>query len=74
PPSAEVPLTPGTEFVLVTDGLIERRGVDLDKALVSLREAVARGPANPEAMCEALMTAFPPDGKDDVAILAARLR
>ncbi|WP_018567875.1 SpoIIE family protein phosphatase [Streptomyces sp. PsTaAH-124] len=74
PPPAEVPLTPGTEFVLVTDGLIERRGVDLDKALVSLREAVACGPASPEAMCEALMTAFPPDGKDDVAILAARLR
>ncbi|MFD6240318.1 hypothetical protein CH313_07315 [Streptomyces sp. TSRI0384-2] len=74
PPPAEVPLAAGTELVLVTDGLIERRGVDLDAALVSLRETVASGPACPDAMCDALLAAFPPDGKDDVAILAARVR
>lgn len=74
PPPVELPLLPGTEVVLVTDGLIERRGVDLDAALESLRDVVASGPAAPGAMCDALLAAFPPDGKDDVAILAARLR
>ncbi|WP_406184878.1 SpoIIE family protein phosphatase [Streptomyces albidoflavus] len=74
PPPAEVPLLPGTEVVLVTDGLIERRGVDLDEALEALRAAVASGPVAPGATCDALLAAFPPDGEDDVAILAARLR
>ncbi|MEW2548276.1 fused response regulator/phosphatase [Streptomyces sp. NPDC047002] len=74
PEPVEVVAAPGTDLVLVTDGLIERRDQSLDEGLTRLSDAVATAPKDPEGLCDHLLTTFPPDGRDDVAILAANLR
>jgi serine phosphatase RsbU (regulator of sigma subunit)/anti-sigma regulatory factor (Ser/Thr protein kinase) len=67
----------GSRLVLFTDGLVERRGRDLDAGLVALRDHLT-GPLRPlEAVCEDLIeevkTADPDDRPDDdVAVLAVR--
>jgi DNA-binding response OmpR family regulator len=74
PPSVRVPVRPGTQLVMVTDGLLERRGGDLDEALERMARVLTRAPQNVEAVCELLLARFPPDGNDDIALLTARLR
>lgn len=73
PPSIRVTAPPGTLIVMVTDGLLERRGTDIADSLASLEEALAQAPGDPETVCDFLLTRFPPDGNDDVALLAVRL-
>ncbi|WP_256103538.1 fused response regulator/phosphatase [Streptomyces sp. ODS05-4] len=73
-PPTEVTAPPGTEILLVTDGLIERRGTDIDTSLGHLRDAFAQAPRDPDRLCDHLLDRFPPDGQDDVALLVARLR
>ncbi|MEU6484473.1 fused response regulator/phosphatase [Streptomyces sp. NPDC046887] len=73
-PPTEVTAPPGTEILLVTDGLIERRGIDIDTSLGLLQKALAEAPEDPERLCDHLLERFPPDGQDDVALLVARLR
>jgi sigma-B regulation protein RsbU (phosphoserine phosphatase) len=62
----------GSLLCFYTDGLIERRGHDLDAGLARLTEVVHVGP--PEVVCTAIMTALtgdrPPD--DDIAVLVMR--
>jgi hypothetical protein len=41
-PQADLTFTPGDTFVLYTDGLIERRGEDIDADLQRLTDALAR--------------------------------
>lgn len=70
-----VTLTPGSTLVLYTDGLVERRGEDIDEGIERLRGVVARlgelplGPAVDRLMSE--LVAADPD--DDVVLLAMRL-
>ena len=70
--SATVFLPPGALMLLYTDGLIERRGEDLDVGLERLRAAVYAD--DPEAVCRQitrqLVAATGPD--DDVAMVAVR--
>src|SRR4051812_46272710 len=65
-------LEPGAGVLLYTDGLVERRDLPLSDGLERLREAVATGPRDPEALCEAVLAAVLPSGppSDDVALLA----
>jgi serine phosphatase RsbU (regulator of sigma subunit)/anti-sigma regulatory factor (Ser/Thr protein kinase) len=68
----EGPLEPGAGVLLYTDGLVERRGLSLNDGLERLREAVASGPREAEALCDHVLAQVLPDGPpgDDVALLA----
>jgi len=73
---AQMQLAPGDLVLTYTDGLIERRGEDLDVGLERLRETVRahwRLPVG--ALCDQLLrTMSPPGGfSDDVAVLAFRV-
>jgi serine phosphatase RsbU (regulator of sigma subunit) len=70
--SVEVP--DGATIVLCTDGLVERRGEDLDVGLERLRVAVQDlGHLAIEELCDALTTRLRSDeAEDDVALLAIR--
>jgi PAS domain S-box-containing protein len=71
--SETVELPEGATLVLYTDGLVERRGSDLDKGIERLA-ALVPGPQTPLAdVPGVLATELLPDGPDDdVAILACR--
>jgi serine phosphatase RsbU (regulator of sigma subunit) len=63
-------LPPGTSLVLYTDGLVERRGADLDDGLLWLSE-LCRADLSPEGRCDAIVDRLTEDGHldDDVAFL-----
>ena len=70
-------LVPGATVVLYTDGLVERRGEDLDVSLERLRRAGERlGGLDLDELCDALLRESGlvdgGRGEDDVAILALR--
>jgi serine phosphatase RsbU (regulator of sigma subunit) len=69
-------LAAGTTLLLFTDGLVERRGSDLDAGLERLRAAVADlGRAPLEELCDTVLRRLVPGaGEDDVALLAVRAR
>ena len=68
-------LRPGAALVLYTDGLIDRRDVEVGEGLERLREVAAnKGGMDIDHLCGDLLEALvPADASDDVAILAARL-
>lgn len=73
--SGSVPLNPGATGVLYTDGLVERRGEDIDVGLDTLDRTLG-GPAGPpEVLCARLLRAMgvTPEHDDDVAVLAFQL-
>ncbi|GAA0369066.1 SpoIIE family protein phosphatase [Actinoallomurus spadix] len=65
----------GSQFVLCTDGLVERRGRPLDVGLTALREFLSGPPRPLEDVCETLIERFSTTGRhdDDIALLAVRL-
>lgn len=66
----EVVLEPGSTLVLYTDGLVERRGQDLDVGLALLAALAGRLVAqDPEQVCDALLAEMGGTGDDDVAVL-----
>lgn len=72
----ELLLEPGSSLVLYTDGLIERRGEDIDCGIERLRALVAElGALDLDALCDQLLTRMlPAEGaEDDVALLVVRL-
>jgi serine phosphatase RsbU (regulator of sigma subunit) len=70
PPSSVHVLPAAWSLVLVTDGLVERPGLDLDTAMEDLRTAV-RLAADPEQLCVELLERF--SGRlDDIALLVLR--
>lgn len=68
-----VELWPGDTVVLFTDGLVERRGVDLDDALEELRRTVEAHAGHPDALAEHLLTRLAATAPDDVALLVVRV-
>jgi len=70
--SGTVEVPPGALIALYTDGLVERRGADLDERMDQLLSAVAPGP--PEVMCARIMATMVGHrpATDDIALLAAR--
>ena len=74
-PQAAFTLAPGDGFLLYTDGLVERRGEEIDASLERL-VAVVRGlgDASPEQLVHALRDALLGEGavRDDVCLLAFR--
>jgi serine phosphatase RsbU (regulator of sigma subunit)/DNA-binding response OmpR family regulator len=73
PPSTRLQLGPCDGLLMVTDGLIERRGTDLADSLEDLRRTAAAAPPGTEALCDTLLDRFGDDLEDDVALLALRL-
>ncbi len=62
-------------LVLYTDGLVERRGRDLDEGLELLRRTVARRTCSLERTCDAVLSALDaPASEDDIAVIMARCR
>ncbi|MEU6071872.1 SpoIIE family protein phosphatase [Streptomyces sp. NPDC047082] len=75
-PQADLPYTPGDTFVLYTDGLIERRGEDIDAGLQRLTDALARHARHgPERLADALLAhlGVSSGARDDIALLVLRL-
>ena len=68
-------LRPGATLVLYTDGLIDRRDVEVGEGLERLLEAATdKVGMDIDRLCGMLLEALvPADASDDVAILAARL-
>ncbi len=63
-----------SQFVLCTDGLVERRGQGIDVGLEAMRDYLAGPPQPLESICETLIDAFGATGRhdDDIALLAVR--
>jgi serine phosphatase RsbU (regulator of sigma subunit) len=75
PADLEFVLPPGGTLVLYTDGLIERRDVDIDAGLSALAEAARRVEGDLDQFCERLLVELTPaEIQDDVAVLAVRRR
>ncbi|WP_434443941.1 PP2C family protein-serine/threonine phosphatase [Lentzea sp. E54] len=70
--STGMDVPPGTLIVLYTDGLVERRGQDLDLGLERLRRMI--GPMEPEQACILAMSTMVGDqpATDDIALVAIR--
>ncbi|MER6333376.1 SpoIIE family protein phosphatase [Streptomyces sp. NPDC001034] len=72
---AELRLPEGSRLVLFTDGLVERRGQDVDTGLRLLRETLTHAGRSPEETCDAVLDALLPEFQsDDIALLVARTR
>ncbi|MEU4091344.1 SpoIIE family protein phosphatase [Streptomyces sp. NPDC026673] len=69
--SGSVPLGPGATAVLYTDGLIERRGEDIDEGVSALMNALAGATGSPQVICDRLLRALgvTSEHADDVAVL-----
>jgi len=66
-------LPPGATLLLYTDGLVERRGVNLDDGLAWLCREVAGLRHLPlDELCDRLLSVLPDELDDDVALLALR--
>ena len=67
-------LPAGATVLLYTDGLVERRGVNLFDSLQQLRDLAADGPADAlEPWVDRLLAGIPGDHDDDTTVLALRL-
>ncbi|MEU8851556.1 SpoIIE family protein phosphatase [Streptomyces sp. NPDC048564] len=73
PAPTELVLTAADRLLMVTDGLVETRGTDLDVSLKQLRTAAADAPPGVDALCDTLLDHFGRDQEDDIAMLALRL-
>ncbi|WP_411077664.1 SpoIIE family protein phosphatase [Streptomyces sp. cmx-10-25] len=73
PVSTVVEAPPGSILVMTTDGLIERRHEHLGLSLERLESALGGLPADVEEICDGLLEAFPPNGEDDIALMAVRV-
>jgi serine phosphatase RsbU (regulator of sigma subunit) len=67
-------LGPGDLLLGLTDGLVERRGRDLDEGLALVLEAVGRDDEPLDALVERVDRTLLPDtpGRDDATVLAVR--
>ncbi|MFD3543802.1 SpoIIE family protein phosphatase [Streptomyces sp. NPDC058662] len=69
--SGTIALGPGSTAVLYTDGLVERRGEDIDEGVDALERALSGAQGTPAVICDRLMRALGVDADhdDDVAVM-----
>ncbi|WP_370149975.1 SpoIIE family protein phosphatase [Streptacidiphilus sp. EB129] len=71
--SVEVTLPEEGVLVLYTDGLVERRGEDLDEGMSRLSQVVSMRGESLEESCDAVLRALSAqDSQDDIAVIMAR--
>jgi serine phosphatase RsbU (regulator of sigma subunit) len=71
--NARTELPPGSTLLLYTDGLVERRGEDIERGLTRLRQHAARLAHLPvHRFCDELLDSLIDLPQDDVAVLALR--
>ncbi|RKE23200.1 SpoIIE family protein phosphatase [Streptomyces sp. TLI_171] len=72
--STEFTLPAGSTFALYTDGLVERRGRDLDEGIDLLARTLSTPGRTLEESCDAALSALVTDGtEDDIAMIMARV-
>ncbi|GLY50593.1 fused response regulator/phosphatase [Lentzea sp. NBRC 102530] len=71
PEATELPLPPGTTVLLITDGLVERPGVDLDEGMEKLRGTVSNT-EDMDDLADRLLTELGQGKQDDIALLLLR--
>ncbi|MFE9423806.1 SpoIIE family protein phosphatase [Kitasatospora sp. NPDC006697] len=72
--NTEFTLPEGGILTLYTDGLVERRGADIDDGIDQLRRTLAARGRTLEAHCDAVVSALVRGGsEDDVAMIMARV-
>jgi PAS domain S-box-containing protein len=70
----EFEVAQGSTVLLYTDGLIERRGVPIDRGVGELKDLLARAPTALEKCLDAILAELQPESTDDdVAVLGMRL-
>ncbi|HWU10152.1 MAG TPA: fused response regulator/phosphatase [Streptomyces sp.] len=72
PPAVGYAVPADSTLLLLTDGLIEVPGEDLDDSLHELGNSVSRAPRHVEDLCDVLLDTFGKGKTDDIALLAAR--
>ncbi len=71
----QIPLPSSGTIVAFTDGLVERRGENIDAGLERLRTRAAAGSDNLSELVESLVTVVPGGrGDDDIALVGVRWR
>ncbi|WP_327121294.1 fused response regulator/phosphatase [Streptomyces sp. NBC_01341] len=73
PPATCHDVPEGSTLLLLTDGLIEVPGEDLDDSMEALSETLRGAPQALEELCDVLLDTFGKGKTDDIALLAARL-
>jgi len=72
--SEQITLSAGATVVLYTDGLVERRGSDLDSGIDALGAAIDGAPHLVPDLASSIVRTLRPDGADDdVALLVAQV-
>ncbi|MFG3496272.1 SpoIIE family protein phosphatase [Streptomyces sp. NPDC047928] len=69
--SGTIALPPGSTAVLYTDGLVERRGEDIDEGVAGLERALSGAVGAPPVVCDRLLRSLgvTAEHDDDVAVL-----
>lgn len=72
--SGTIALPPGSSAVLYTDGLVERRGEDIDEGVAALERALSGATGTPQVVCDRLIRSLgvTADHDDDVAVLVVQ--
>ncbi|MDL5201178.1 fused response regulator/phosphatase [Streptomyces sp. ALI-76-A] len=74
PEPTELFLEPTDRLLMVTDGLIENRGTDLEISMEQLRAAASGALPGLDALCDTLLACFGHDREDDIAMLALQVK
>ncbi|MFI1186545.1 SpoIIE family protein phosphatase [Streptomyces californicus] len=72
--TASVPCGPGTVLFMYTDGLVERRGEDIDVSVRRLSSLAVPPGGGLEDLLDRVLDRFGDDAEDDIAVLASRIR
>ncbi|WP_329615262.1 SpoIIE family protein phosphatase [Streptomyces brevispora] len=72
--TTEVRCAPGTVLFMYTDGLVERRGEDIDVSVGRLRELTLPADGSLERLLDTVLDRFGPGAEDDIAVMASRAR
>jgi anti-sigma regulatory factor (Ser/Thr protein kinase) len=72
--SGTIALPPGSSAVLYTDGLVERRGEDIDEGVAALERALRGATGTPQVVCDRLIRSLgvTAEHDDDVAVLVVQ--
>jgi len=73
PPATPHDVAEGSTILLLTDGLIEVPGEDLDDSMDALSDTLRGAPQELGELCDVLLDTFGKGKTDDIALLAARL-